>query len=197
MSELFRNHHEHTVPSREIDVGAEVEKHLKKLETEEQRAEQSYGDTSIEEIRTSIEDASHKTETLTDSIDSQVEQQDSPFLPSLHGNLKRETYRKTLDEIQQELSPRQKIASKMFHHPTVEAISDTLSKTAARPMSSTIASIIISIGVAISLYLSYRYGFEFNYLLFFFLFVGGYAIGLIVELTILVPLQNKRTKLHN
>lgn len=180
MNEFISRHHEHREAHEHIDIAHEVEKNLREIESLHKKHESEQAGGAVEKIRETIEAESTQTESVLPNLEQDQEQE--TFLHSMHGNLKEKAYEKTLEEIRDDLAPHERFASKLFHRPVVEATSEILSKTVARPVSSSIGAIIVSIGLSASLYLSYRYGFEFNYLLFLLLFIGGYGLGVIVEL---------------
>lgn len=107
--------------------------------------------------------------------------------------LKDDAYRKTLERIRPKLSAPDRALSRVVHHPTVEKASEIGAKTIARPSGVMGGALGALIGSSFLLFMAKRYGFEYNYGLFFLLFLGGFGIGVVVELIIKLTTRKKRT----
>lgn len=98
--------------------------------------------------------------------------------------LKKEALRRTMTRVRKQLSAPARSFSKVIHQPVVDAVSQVGSKTVARPSGLLGGSICAFIGSSSFLWLAKHYGFNYNYLLFFLLFVGGFALGMVIELAL-------------
>jgi len=96
--------------------------------------------------------------------------------------LKLDAYKKTLRHVRGQLSASQRVLSRIVHQPTVEKISNVSAQTAGRPSGILGGAIFAFIGSVALLIISRRLGFTYNYMVFFILFIGGFFVGLIVEL---------------
>lgn len=105
--------------------------------------------------------------------------------------LKDMTFQRTLTRIRHKLPRTDKALSKVVHQPVVEAISQVGEKTIARPSGVLGGSIFAFLGSSLFLWSSKRYGFRYNYLLFAIFFVGGFAIGLVLEFLLYLARRKK------
>ncbi len=96
--------------------------------------------------------------------------------------LKELTFARTMTRVRKRLSKPDKALSKVVHQPVVASVSRVGEKTIARPSGLLTGSICAFLGSSFFLWMSRHYGFEYNYLLFFLFFVGGFAVGLVLEL---------------
>lgn len=113
-------------------------------------------------------------------------------VPGSQHTLKSQAYQQTLGRIQSKLSKPDQIFSKFVHSKTVESISNISAKTVARPSGVLGGSICAFLGSLILLYAAKHYGFSYNYLMLVILFVGGYAIGGIIEIVIWAVFTRKK-----
>ncbi len=96
--------------------------------------------------------------------------------------LKIQTYRKTLAQVRKHLSSPAKTFSQFIHQPSVDRVSRWSEKSVARPSGLLGGSLLACLGSGVALYLAKHYGYRYNFLLFAILFIGGFGVGLIVEL---------------
>lgn len=90
--------------------------------------------------------------------------------------------RQALKSVQRQLSMPERQLSKIIHNPTVETISDATGATIARPSGLLVGgvfSLLASIGV---LFVCRFYGYEYNYGIGLMFLVGGFALGLLLEM---------------
>lgn len=108
--------------------------------------------------------------------------------PKQHDNVyitkttKKAAYRKTLRHVQRQLPKRERGFSKVVHQPVVEKVSEVGSKTVARPSGLLTGGICALLGSSIILYMSKHYGFRYNFFVFILFLVGGFFVGLLLEL---------------
>ncbi|MEO8863139.1 MAG: hypothetical protein ABI354_02340 [Candidatus Saccharimonadales bacterium] len=98
--------------------------------------------------------------------------------------LKSEAYKRSLEKIQKKLPKTSKAFSKVIHNDAVEAVSNIGAQTIARPSGLLGGSICAFLGSSILLYTSKHYGFRYNYLVLLLLFIGGFALGALIELVV-------------
>jgi hypothetical protein len=94
------------------------------------------------------------------------------------------TLQRTLTRVRHKLSGPDKSLSKVIHQPVVDAVSRVGEQTVARPSGVLGGAICAFLGSCLFLWASKHYGFRYNYFLFFLFFVGGFAIGLVIELMV-------------
>jgi hypothetical protein len=92
--------------------------------------------------------------------------------------------------IQRQLPAPKRALSQIIHQPAIRAISEAASTTVSRPSGLLGGGLVAFIGTSSYLYLAKHLGFTYNYLVFLLLFVGGFAIGLILELLVHATLKN-------
>lgn len=160
--------------------------HLKKLHEKAKNTKETSKQT-IEQIQRSIESTAISGEEF--SVGEKEAKQPSSYGISKH--VKKDAYKQVIKKTQSKLSKPEKNFSKVIHSPTVEKISDIGAKTVARPSGILFGGAIAFIGSLILFLISKRSGFTYNYLFFVLVFVGGYLVGLIIELLY------KATKLKN
>lgn len=103
-------------------------------------------------------------------------------LPKLHSKRDRDaSYKKTMRQVQSELSPAERTFSKLIHNKAVEKTSDTVGKTIARPNAllagSFSAFVLVSVVYAVSRTIGYQLsGFE-----TIAAFVAGWVLGLLYD----------------
>jgi len=102
-------------------------------------------------------------------------------------------YTHTLSSIRNRLKTPEKGLSKLIHQPVVERASDLLENTVARPSGILFGGIFSFIGSLSSYLLARRLGGELRLSVFAVFFVGGFFVGLIVELAWRY-FANKRSK---
>lgn len=107
---------------------------------------------------------------------------DSMF--GMHQSLKDTSFAHTLARIQRKLPAPARAFSRVVHNPTIDKISAVSAQTVARPSGILGGSLVAFLGSSLALYYSKQYGFKYNYAFVFMLFIGGYAIGAVLELLI-------------
>lgn len=106
--------------------------------------------------------------------------------------LKKQTLQRTMTRVRKQLSAPGRTFSKVIHQPVVDVVSQASSKTVARPSGLLGGSIVAFVGSSAFLWMARYYGFQYNFLLFAMLFVGGFALGMIIEL-LLFAVRRKKT----
>ncbi len=160
---------------------ASSEQSRKNIERIKQLAEQEKGisEDQLEKIKQSVESESISREDIRSRTES--EQPKAP-LQYNQKELKAASFNKTLAQVRSKLPAPERALSKIVHQKTVEKISDIGSKTVARPSGIMGGGLLALLGSSFVLIIAKRYGFAYNYSLIILLYIGGFAIGIIVEL---------------
>lgn len=113
---------------------------------------------------------------------------------SLHVNteLKSITLRRELNDIRRKLPAKDKALSKVIHQPVVRVVSEVAGKTLSRPSGLLGGGIVALIGTSLYLYIASSAGIQYNYFVFLALFVGGFALGLALELAVFAATSSRR-----
>ncbi len=97
-------------------------------------------------------------------------------------DLKDMAYKRTLTRIRKDLPLPGRALSYVIHNPVVDAISEVGAKTVGRPSGLLAGGVFAFLGSSLFLWVAKHYGYEYNFLLFALFFVGGFALGLVIEL---------------
>jgi hypothetical protein len=186
MSEQLRSSGEHGVES--IDTSAEVQKNLERLQEKAEQAEKDPLQKHVESLAKAAETQAVSGKELNVG-DKQGESSNQTF--GVQKQLKADAYKKTIRKIQSQLPLPERVASRIIHQPVVDALSNVASKTVARPSGFFFGSLVALLGSSAFLYMAKNYGFTYNYAVLFMLFVGGFALGLILELLFRVVVRRK------
>jgi len=106
--------------------------------------------------------------------------------------LKGIAYKRTLTRTQKSLPAPARAFSKIIHNPAIEAVSEVAAKTVARRSGVLAGGILAFIGSSAYLWTTKQYGYEYNFLLIALFFIGGFALGLLVELLYRAGRMRKR-----
>ncbi len=170
-----------------VEANAESEKNLELLREAGKKAEHGPQD-NLESIKASIEAQAVSGKELNVD-DKQGESSGQSF--GVHKELKADAYKHTIRKIRSQLKAPDRVLSRIVHQPVVDAVSNATAKTVARPSGFLGGSIVAFIGSAAFLYMARRYGFTYNYAVVFMLFVGGFALGIILELFLRLVFRRK------
>lgn len=179
MSERLRTQQE----THEQHPGQHHEQQESLRKSLEKRAEKATHEhkEKIEEIRSAIEtEADSKQEHPVEKHAKKSAETGHPTF--VNRELKNIAYQRTLRRTQNKLPLPAKALSKVIHQPAIEAVSEAASKTIARPSGVLMGGIAAFLGSSIFLWAAKYYGFRYNFLLFILFFVGGFFIGLLIEL---------------
>ncbi len=176
--------HEHLTSAHESHEAAEK---LKELREKAERAADNQ--EQIPELEQTAEQEAVASEDYT--VGEKAPQEPSSLYVSRE--LKAQTFQRTMTRIRKALPLHERTLSRVIHQPVVDAVSRAGAKTVARPSGLLGGSIVAFIGSSAFLWAAKRYGFAYNYLLFFLLFIGGFAIGMTIEL-VWFSLRRKRAE---
>ncbi len=132
------------------------------------------------DIRKEIDD----TSTTTEAITTEKRSTEEPEMATTYWNSKeyREVaFKQLMGKVQKHLNGPERVASKVFHQPTIEKASEIGSKTVARP-SGVLMGSIFSFVISLTTYLLAKYnGYDMPYSVFIMSFIGGFLLGVFVE----------------
>ena len=122
-------------------------------------------------------------ETLSKIGEMSSRKETVPDNPKLIGkDLKKAGLQKELAHIRKKLSKPDRLGSKVIHNKEVEVISAGLSKTLVRPSGMLGGAIIALIGTSAYYFFAKTVGVRYNYFVYIILFVGGFVLGIFIEL---------------
>ncbi len=176
--------HHRSSPEHEKD---QERQNLKKLQEKAEKASELSGD-ELQSIKKSIEQAAVSGKEY--AVGEKEHRPSQTHTVGTTKQLKQQAYRSTIKKAQSRLKGPEKSFSKVIHNPKIEKVSEVAAKTVARPSGFLLGSISAFITSLVVLYISKRSGFTYNYLLFVLVFVGGYLLGVLVEL-VLRPLRRR------
>lgn len=186
MSEQLRSNGEKGAES--IDTSTEVQKSLERLQEKAEQAEKDPLQKHIESLAKAAETQAVSGQELNVG-DKKGESSNQTF--GVQKQLKADAYRRTIRKVQSQLPLPERVASRIIHQPIVDAVSNVTAKTVARPSGFFFGSLVALVGSSAFLYMAKHYGFTYNYAILFMLFVGGFALGLVLELLFRVVLRRK------
>lgn len=149
---------------------------------------------AIEQIRQDVLETT-QAEKQPDPIEKLEEAENAAKPPTpthINRELKQATLRRELTQIRRHLSAPQRTLSKVIHQPIISATSEAAGKTISRPSGILGGSIMAFVGTSGYLYLAKHQGFKYNYVVFLALFLGGFALGLILELLVWTATRSRR-----
>lgn len=177
MSEQLRSSGEHGAES--IDTSAEVQKSLERLQEKAEQAEKDPIQKHVESLARSAENQAISGKEMNVG-DKQGESSNQTF--GVQKELKKDSYKRTIRKVQSQLPLPERVMSRVIHQPVIDSVSNVAAKTVARPSSFFFGSLVALIGSSAFLYMTKHYGFRYNYAVLFVLFVGGFVLGLLLEL---------------
>jgi hypothetical protein len=149
----------------------------KRKEAAEAAAE-AVRERSIEAIQDRIEKAAlDKEQIQIEKSENTASQSPVQFGTAFGKNAAKQTIKRT----QKKLAPPERAFSKVIHQPVVEALSNVGEKTIARPsglLAGGLFSVLSSLAI---LYVCRHYGYEYNFMVGLAGFVGGFALGVLIE----------------
>lgn len=178
MSEQAPNPELHRSP--EANHETHVEQHATKHA--EKRAETAAAATqSVEAIRHKIAEEAHSKREINTSKAEQPAGETHAFVTH---NLKVMARRRLLKRVREQLPASDRVLSRVIHQPIIDSASELTGKTVGRPSGLLSGGIFAFIGSGTLLYIDKHYGYRYNFLLWALCFIGGFLIGLLIELVI-------------
>ena len=178
MSEHLKNQHENY---EKIDDKSfeKLEKHAaEKRENAAELAKDNSGE--IDNILKKIEkEASSKAELSKHHEQEKDTAHDSGHYS--HHQLTTQTFNQTIRSVQRRLPAPQRAFSKVIHNPKIEVVSDAAGSTVARPSGLLFGGLFSLLSSIVVLILCRYYGYEYNFSIGLISFIGGYFLGLLIE----------------
>ncbi|HWB39231.1 MAG TPA: hypothetical protein VG604_03235 [Candidatus Saccharimonadales bacterium] len=115
---------------------------------------------------------------------------------SISRDLKKRALNRELQAIRRKLPRGERALSRIVHQPAIRVVSEAAGKTVSRPSGMLGGGLLAFIGSLVYYYLTHYIGFAYNYTVFLVLFVGGFVIGVVLEMIIWLALKNRR-QLHD
>lgn len=140
----------------------------------------------LEAIRSRLEQVATSTQEtpLPDSERASVSAADRPWYAER--TLKAHTLQRSLQYVRAGRPGPERAFSRLIHQPAVRTVSEVASKTAGRPFSLLLGGICAFIGSLVFFYMTQHIGLSYNYLLWSLFFFGGLAVGLVIELLLVL-----------
>jgi hypothetical protein len=113
---------------------------------------------------------------------------------TINRELKSITLRRELNGLQRKESMPERTLSKVIHQPVVRKVSEVASGTVSRPSGILGGGVLAFIGTSSYLYLAKHMGFEYNFGVFILLFVGGFVLGLVLEMIVHLATMSARAR---
>lgn len=145
--------------------------------------EQELSTRSAEQARADIDRLGLATDDISSEDLSSKEQKDDSVRWTSK-ELTVQTYERTLTAVRNRLSKPEKTLSKVVHQPIIEKTSDVMGQTIVRPSGILFGGVFSFIGSLSAYLLAKRLGGEMPYSVFGAFFIGGFILGLIVELSL-------------
>lgn len=174
-----RSHEQQKTP----EASHEQKEHLKEQIESGEKTKHEAKD-SLDKIRSSIEKETAKTELKKPGQEEQESSTKGTKGAFLDRTVKKSAYKKELHRIQGHLPKVQRQFSKVIHNSTVEAVSEVSGKTVARPSGLLGGGLVAFVGTLGLVLVSRHYGFRYNFFVFIILLVGGFFLGLVIEMVI-------------
>lgn len=180
MSEKHSTSHEHGAEQQVNDHEQKARQKELLDEAKKEAAEaKNHHQEKLDEIRNEIE------ETATSSVEmSQSKTESEPEATDTYWNSQeyREiSFNQFMGKVRKHLSGPEKAASKVFHQPTIEKISEVGSKTVARPSGVLVGSIFSAVASFLTYYFAKRNNYDMSYSIFIMSFIGGFLLGVVAE----------------
>lgn len=100
--------------------------------------------------------------------------------------------KRQLAQVQRKLPARDRQLSKLIHQPVVRLVSESAAATVTRPSGLLGGGLVAFLGSTGYLVFTKHIGLSYNYFVFILLFVGGFALGLVLELIIWTLMASRR-----
>lgn len=146
---------------------------------------------ALEQARNAVE-ANQTNDNPIERLNAAETAASEPTPQHVNRELKNITLNRELKQIRRKLNAPDKVLSRIIHQPVVRAVSELSDKTVARPSGLFGGGLVAFIGTTGYLWFTRHIGLQYNYLLFLLFFIGGFGIGLVIELTIWTVTRNRR-----
>ena len=135
----------------------------------------------LESARRAVQELAPAKEHLALPVDDKPEDNRPLFIDRTVKNLQ---LKQTMKQVRSQLPRTSRALSKVVHQPLVKAVSDTGAKTVTRPSGLLGGGFFAFIGSLAYLFMASHVGFRYNYTVFLLFFLGGFVLGLLLELVV-------------
>ncbi len=177
MSEVLHPTHE---TAEKLDLHEQTAENLDKIKAKAE-ASPEHTDDALETLRHNIETQAFSSKEV--AVGEKQESSNASHSFAAHKQLKVDAYKRGLKHIQSRLHGPDRVFSKVVHQDKIDKLSGLAGQTVARPSGILAGGLCALIGSSIALYMARHYGFRYNFSVFIVLFIGGYFLGLLLELT--------------
>jgi hypothetical protein len=187
MTEKLSNSSEKGVES--IDTTEELKRSRERLKNAESQENHSNGH---EEQLTQLSQKAEKEAVSGKDVSmGETKEGSVQSAPGTQKQLKNLAYKRSLERIRSQLPAPQRLFSKISHQPIIDKAGEVGSRTIARPSGILGGGTVTLIGSGFLLYMAKRYGFEYNLTAFILFFIGGFFLGLVIELALRLIRRSK------
>lgn len=195
MKELNRTHDEinkHTETLNESEIINIRNEHEKKV-AEAAKDSKSHSAEDLLRIREEVDSKTKEKDEVINIINEQEPNEKTASSIHLFPEIKKETARRNLIRVQKQLSGGEKTFSRVIHSRAIETISNAGEKTIARPSGLLYGGFFSFVSVSLFYFITRHYGYDFSYSLALVAVVGGYFIGLLIELLTKLAYRNNKS----
>lgn len=147
----------------------------------------------LEQARSSVEAHIISNENPLKRLEAEESDKAAAAAPSfINKELKDITLKRELKQLQRHLPASQRALSKVVHQPVIRALSEASAKTLSRPSGLLGGGLTAFVGTSAYLYFAKHIGLRYNYSVFLVLFLGGFLLGLGLELIVWLATSNRR-----
>lgn len=157
---------------------AEQARIRERLEEQARRAVEKQHHTNHEHLKHHAEKKAEQTEDIAERLRETVEQRSQ----TNYGYESADTIPRAVSQARKQLKPAEQKLSKFIHNSKVEKVSEVTGATIARPSGLLWGSLFSFIGTLAFYVTSLVFGYEYNAFVAIIAFVGGFGLGLILEL---------------
>lgn len=192
MREQAPRSNEHSSKHHEYDQSSshELKHHRQHLEHEKPVSSGDRKD-SIDKILTKIEREAATSDKIRSEVNDNEQDSGTHVTTPINSNLKKHGLDQTLRKVRRKLPATQRSFSKIIHQPIVEQISDVAGATIARPSGILAAGLFSLLTSIVILLLCRYYGYEYNFTIGLMALVGGFVLGLLMELVLRATTRRK------
>lgn len=167
--------------------------HAKSSQVEELKQKEK-----LDEARQGLESISVTSEQTIDKIKDMTKSSESVSQSpkNVNKDLRKAGLQKELAHIRRKMGKTDQIGSKVIHNKAVSVISSGLSKTIVRPSGMLSGAVIALVGTSLYYFFTKSVGVKYNYFIYIILFVGGFVVGLLIELIFRIFKKDKNLKFN-
>ncbi len=178
--ELYESNEKPSSPERYADNTKERSAEIEKQHHE--RATQAAAEKDKESVSEMRRTAEHEARSSSELQQAQAQQEDAPEESSyVSGELKSLAGKELIAKARRHLRPTERQFSKFIHNTAVDKLSDVTGNTVARPSGLLVGGLFSLISSFSVLMICRHYGYEYNFFITLVVFVGGFALGLLLE----------------